>query len=451
MKILKVTLMTVLLLIGTSLVALVAINAFDESLTPQAARYGEPRPPAVPDAENGYYALLALAAGDGEDGEAYAKAWVEEARAAARENRMEARPEAKRAKRSDLCDAAQTSCLTVAAGKAAEVAAQLDAYREDLARYERLIAFRRYEEVLDYPLRVVTQFPPYAEVVKAQRAYVLRAALAAAAGDLEGAVAAIERDIAFQRVMLAGARTLLGKMVACAAYWRDLAFVADLLQRRPAVLAPLRARLQDALKAIDPAALRMSPVVEAEFSFTKHFLKNPTFPEQGGRPHRADEKLLVTLFFKPNASINMEFKRLSALGAAADLPPNEGSSALARLTQEGQEMGLRDYIYNPVGNILTRVAAPTQGADVYNRLRLHDLDAYNRLLGLRVEMMAVDVPPDAVAGFIEKSDVRFHDPYTGKPMIWDAGSKRLGFHARSKSIASRKLFNGEKGWIYLQL
>jgi hypothetical protein len=41
---------------------------------------------------------------------------------------------------------------------------------------------------------------------------VLRAALAAERGDREAAIAAMERDIAFQRVDDDGARTLLGKM-----------------------------------------------------------------------------------------------------------------------------------------------------------------------------------------------------------------------------------------------
>lgn len=450
-RVLKGILLGLLVLIGVPLVALIAINAFDESLTPQAARYGEPRPPAVPDAENGYYALLAIAAGDGEDGAAYAMAWVAEARSAAQENRMELRPEVKRAKRPDLCDATQTSCLAVAVGKAAEVASQLDAYQEDLSRYEKLITFRHYEEVLDYPLRVVTQFPPYGEIVKAQRAYVLRAALAAAAGDLEGAVAAIERDIAFQRVMLRGARTVLGKVLACTNYWRDLAFVADLLQSRPAELAPLRARLQDMMKPIDPAALQVSSAIETEFAFSKQLLKNPVAAQPGDRGAAGSEQLFYQLFYKPNATINREVERFSAMAAAASMPVNQGSAELTRILQSESQMRLRDYFDNPAGNLLRRWAMPEDGSDAYNRLRLYDLDAYNRLLALRVEMMVEGTTADTAGTFVAKSDARFHDPYTGQPMAWDARAKRLGFQAKSRTVAGRKLFNTDRGWVYLQL
>ena len=47
---------------------LIVVNAFDEKPDPEIASYGEPRPPGVPEAENGYYALLALNADDGADG-----------------------------------------------------------------------------------------------------------------------------------------------------------------------------------------------------------------------------------------------------------------------------------------------------------------------------------------------------------------------------------------------
>lgn len=451
MRALKWMLIGALVLGGVPLAALIAINAFDESLTPEAARYGEPRPPAVPDAENGYYALLAIGAGDGEDGAAYAKAWVAEARSAAKENRMELRPEVRRAKRPAVCDAAQTSCVAAAAAQPAGIASQLEAYREDLERYEKLIACRRYEEVLDHPLRVVTQFPPYRYVVSAHQAYVLRAALAAASGDLEGAVAAIERDIAFQRVMLAGARTILGKVLAGANYWRDLAFVTDLLQSHPRELAFLHARLQDVMKPIDPAALQVSSAIETEFALSKQLLRNPVAGQPGDHGAAGSEQLIYKLFYKPNATINREVARFSAMAAATGMPVNQGSAELTRIFQSEAKMQLRDYFDNPAGNLLRRIAMPEDGTDAYHRLRLHDLDAYNRLVGMRVEMMAAGVTADAAGAFVAQSDPRFHDPYTGKPMAWDASARRLGFQAKSKSLVHRKLFNGEKGWIYVQL
>jgi hypothetical protein len=48
------------------------------------------------------------------------------------------------------------------------------------------------------------------------------------------------------------------------------------------------------------------------------------------------------------------------------------------------------------------------------------------------------------------SDARFYDPYTGKPMMWDAASKQLSFKA-SEALAKRTLFNMDKGRVFLRI
>jgi len=451
-KFLKWTAIVLAVLVVAPLAVVIAINAFDESLTPQAASYGEPRSPTVPGDGNGYYALLALSAPDGADGLAYARAWVDEARAAAGANRAEKRPAEKRAKRPPTCDASQASCLAEIKARPDDVKAQLDAYQEDLARYESLLGYQRFEEVLDFPLRVNTGFPPYGPVTGAQRAYVLRAALAAERGDAEAAIAAIERDIAFQRVMMTGARTLLGKVVASADYWRDLAFLSDLMQSRTADVRPHLPRIREMLKASEFPAAGMTAVVESEFAFRKPLLRNPIAPyQEDGTPPSAVEKVAMRLLYKSNATLNREVEHLAAVAAAMDLPVNQGSEALTKILSESGGMTTWEYIDNPVGNILRRVAATEDGKEAYGRLRLHDVRAYSRLVALQAEVLAANIEAERVAAFVAQSDARFHDPYTGKPMEWDAGTKRLSFQAQSQTIRLRKLFNTDKGRVFVQL
>lgn len=83
-------------------------------------------------------------------------------------------------------------------------------------------------------------------------------------------------------------------------------------------------------------------------------------------------------------------------------------------------------------------------------LRLHDLDAFNRLLGLGAEIIAADVSTEGIADFVAKSDARFFDPYTGTPMAWDAESRRLSFKA-SAALAKGKLANMENGRVFLRM
>ena len=427
--------------------AVIANNVFfDDTLDAKAAAAGEPAASSVAEAQNGYLALLAMGAADGADGPAYARAWLAEARAAAKENRAEKTVEVKRAKRPDLCDAAQVSCLAAVQDKADGINAQLEAYKEDLERYERLIAFRAYEEVLDYPFRLDSRFPSYVQVGSAQRAWLVRAALAVQAGKIEDALSAVERDIAFQRVMLGGARTLIGKMVAAANYTRDLAFVADLLQTSTADLKPFAPRLTEMLKPIAPAALRMDAALDTEFGMSKQALKNPAAAGSVGQGS-VYEMIGTRLFYKPNATINKAYASYMRIAEQSRRP-------LAVLARDGQkpdpaseELKFRDYIDNPIGNILLQIATPSFASYA---LRLHDLDAYNRLAGLGAEIIAADVGAEGVADFVAKSDARFYDPYSGKPMAWDAGTRQLSFKA-SDALVRRKLFNMENGRVFLRM
>jgi len=450
-KLIKGIAIAIVALIVLPIAAVLAINAFDESLTPQAASYGEPRAPAVPGTENGYYALLALGAPDGGDGIMYARAWLDESRAAAKDKRLEKRGDEKRAKRPAICDAAQTSCLAAVKDKPDEVREHLEAHREDLARYETLIGFKRYEEVLDYPLRMETGFPQYGSVIGAHRAYVLRAAADAQRGNVEAAVAAIERDIAFQRIMMTGSRTLLGKVVASVDYWRDLAFLSDLMQNRVADVAPHLPRVREMLKSTEFPAAGMSAIVETEFGFRKATLRNPIAPQPDGSEASFVEKAAMKFLYKPNATLNHEAEHLKKVADAMELPVNEGSAVLDKVMLDNAEMTFWDYIDNPVGNILRRVAGPDDTRGAFARLRLHDARAYARLVALQAEILAARVEPDRIGAFVAASDPRFYDPYSGKPMAWDAGAKRLSVEVQSKVTKQRKLLNLDKGRIYAQL
>lgn len=429
------------------------VNAIDVPLSAEAAAMGEPRAAKVAEADNAYLAAIGMGAPDGADSLTYARAWLAEARAAARENRPEKQAEAKRAQRPALCDAAQTSCLAALQDKEESAAAQIAAYGEDLARYEKLLAYRAFEEITDYPFGMESQFPRYAPMGAAQRAWLARAALALHAGRVDEALAMAERDIAFQRLMLTGSRTLVGRMVAAANYTRALSFVADLLQTSLADLKPHAPRLQAMLQPLQPAALNLDELMAGEFGMMKRFLHDPA-----GKGVQADwpEKLRLLLFYKRNATINDAHAFYSGKQQWLRKPPAQ----LAReIRDEVTEVEMKpwDYLYNPMGKILTRVAMPSFSSYA---LRLHDLDAMNRLLGLAAEIVAADVPAEDVGNFVAKAGARFADPYSGKPMTWDAADKRLSTslseaYARDGAGGgakySRKRFNIESGRVFIRL
>jgi hypothetical protein len=443
----KVLLKWVAIAVVAVFLAFVAINLLDEDLDPQAAAYGKPRAAKVPDAENGYYAMLAMDASDGADGAAYAKAWLDEARAAARDGRRPKPPAREQAKRPELCEPRESSCLTAFRGKGGQAAQELEPFREDLARYETLLGFKQFEEVLDYPFGPDSEIPRYAPMARTQRAYLLRVTLDIEAGRVEEGVAALERELAWQRLLLAESRMLISKMVAAAGYWRDLSFIANLLETRSAELARFLPRLRTMLAPIDARALSLAQAVETEFGFAVASYSQISKDREGGWDAES-WYLGGPLLYKPNATTNHLYRYYTALnGSVFGAPAHRVAAEWDAFSAAWHDFRWWRSIYNPVGKILLSVSMPAWND---YPLRLHDLDALSRLVALRVELLASAVMPERVAETVASSDRRFHDPYTGKPMRWDAERKRLYFEAGSKRIKEFK--DGvERGRVFVSL
>ena len=437
-----VALMALLLVL---LAIVIVLNAFDEKLDSRAAAFGEPRKSLVQDENNGYFALLALNANPGEDSMAYARAWVTESRAATMENRPEKRVDRKREQRDEVCDSAQDKCAITTNTETEKARSVLRAYQEDLERYERLLSMRHYEEVLDYRLRVSSALPPYKYFIETQKAYLMCAAVFAQSGDMGGALAAISRDLAFQRVMLAGTRTIHGQAIAATAYTRNLAAIFELLRDRklqvPLHLPILRAMLQP----IDATSLQVSKGLEPEFATAKSLLRNPLARSREDRPVSSSDRVAIWLFYKRNATTNRAYEKFMAAATPTSMSAQLLVQDRKAVEQSKQHRNLWNYVNNPIGNRVIDAVTP----DFRDfALRLHDLDAFNRLLGLWVECVAAGTSHENAEKFIANADQRFHDPYTGKPMQWDAEKKRIFFDAQG-NFAKNKMAGMNNGGVFV--
>ncbi len=449
-KLLKWLGLAILVLVVLPLLVWIVWNAFDDKLDPKAAAYGAVRAAAVPDAENGHFAVIGMSAPDGADAIDYGKAWVAEARAAARENRPEKREEVKRAKRPALCDPIKTSCIVLAREKPEEAAAQLNAFREDFGRYDKLLQYKRYEEVLDYVVRVDAILPNYGGMTETQRAYLLRIAAAVNAGNVEAGLEMLERELAFQRVLLGGTQSLLGKMLANSLYARDLAFIADLLQQHGVQLRPYSARLAAMAPPLDRAALKLDTVMEGEYRWVMTAFQDSFAARKGiGIFGGIIETAGAGFFYKKNATVNKAYEIYSAMGTAS-LAPADGFAEAWKKVPTAEQMwrfAFWDFFDNPVGKILLGVGMPAFDGYV---LRMHDLDAINRLVGLRIALLDAGVDADDVQTFVAKADARFYDPYTVKPMVWDAAARRLSVKI-SEHTVKRQYGFVDKGRAFVPL
>lgn len=441
-----------LVLVVLPLAVWIGWNAIDEKLDPKAAAFGAVRAPAVPDDENAHFPVIGMSAPDGADAVEYGKAWVAEARAAARENRGEKRAEVKRAKRPAMCDPVKASCVTAAREKPTEASTQLNAYREDFERYEKLLRYKRYEEVLDYVVRVDAMLPNYGGLSETHRAYLMRVAVAIGAGDIEEGLTLLEQELQFQRMLLGGTRSLLGKMLVNTLYVRDLAFIADLLQQHGEQLKPHAARLAAMAPPLDPFALKLDAVIAGEYRWITKAIQDPrsagkNFGDVGGFG-----SILETggmgLFYKKNATLNKAYSIYSAMGEASLAPADGFADAWKKVSvvENVWRPGLWDFFDNPVGKILLGMGMPQLDGYV---LRMHDMDAINRLVGLRIAMLEAGVALENVQTFVEKADARFYDPYVKKPMAWDVAARRLSVKV-SEFTVKRQYGFVDKGRAFLQ-
>jgi hypothetical protein len=82
------------------------------------------------------------------------------------------------------------------------------------------------------------------------------------------------------------------------------------------------------------------------------------------------------------------------------------------------------YLYNPIGKILSGVAAST--GDEYIK-SMCDLQGMTAIVGLQMSLGAERVGDDRIADFVTQSAAVYGDPYTGRPLEWHQSGRSLSF------------------------
>lgn len=135
------------------------------------------------------------------------------------------------------------------------------------------------------------------------------------------------------------------------------------------------------------------------------------------------------------------------MGAASLAPASHFPDAWRKVPAVPRFSEYWDFFDNLVGKMMMNIAMPSYDGFVR---RIHDLDAFNRLVGLRIEMLAADVSAAGAQVFVEKSAVRFCDPHSAKPVMWDAASKRLSVPVSEDTVKRKYIFiDKERAFVQL--
>jgi hypothetical protein len=90
-----------------------------------------------------------------------------------------------------------------------------------------------------------------------------------------------------------------------------------------------------------------------------------------------------------------------------------------------------DAIYNPFGKAIVAIGT-TDWSDY--TASMHDRDAILRLVAAQALIVARRASNADVPKVLAQAGSRYHDPYTGAPMRWDAARGELYFEPKSERI-----------------
>lgn len=403
-KLIKWSIATLLLLIALFFM----LNQFDEKLQPEAELLLKPRQTQIPPEKNAYFSLIGLAAPSGVS----AASWglkISQSNASQDKQPAAAKP---------LCDLEEHHCLRIAR----QYPQQL---QDALLKQQELTA--RYLSARQLPQFVEDGINPYPNFSAAFRAQTLRHAqigLWAAAGQMDAVWAELAEDMAFQRRNLAGAQTLIGKMVSLSALQRDYVLLADLVHEQP------DARASALLTPLTPAEQDMLPAIQHEFRLASNDLrafKYDLMREESGQTASWMDFIRAPLMehlLLRNATINRVYQLEQADEALARALPTDFAHKRAEaqaLTARFAVVNWRN-VYNPVGKWLIDYGR----ADYHRYIRRPvELDAFLRLLTLQQQIISLDISANDIPHFLASSATELHDPFTGQAVAWDAVHREL--------------------------
>lgn len=431
--------------------AIIAVNAFDEELSAEAKALTAP-PQALPAGDDSAYVLfLGLDAPAGEDQRGWglkvlASLRAQDASAAGSEK---APPVLKSAplvegKVARWCNPAAHSCM---AAVPADSIALLKEHALALERYRTMQAQPSYVE-LYVPDRLESAYPSYAPLIGGQAVSLLAMAVAANAGNIRAALDGLEREMAFHRRMADGSRTLLGKMVANSLLARDLLFLSDLMHEKRDALGPHLDRIAILLRPLSAAERSLATAYRADSaSFARYMLTIDRERIARDAGSSAWWRNFAAVGYQRNATANLVAEQLQEILAVDEAPASRYEQAAAtyraRLSQAEQASGLKTFV-NPTGRILVNVAAPDR-SDYTGRM--HDLHALFALVGLQRALYAEGrLTPEAVVDALaDPAYVAYGNPYTGKPMAYDAQSGTLSFAPASGAAWAAELRKRRNG------
>lgn len=440
-------------------VAVAVYNSFDEELTLEAQAILRPLPMGKVEELNGYIAFLGVSAPKDEDqiawGRTAAKAYMTQGQPGFTRTLTWQKeitgPLVASNKATQWCRQEEFDCLPVARERSAELDKELadETNALYLKRYRKMREAPQFREI-EIGYDPAALWPSYFPVLHGASLARLDTALKFNAGDYEGAVAELEREVSFHRRVVAGNHSLIATLIATAVMNRDLLFVSELLRTGGAPLAPYRPRLQ-ALAAPQLGARVLAEAFAREAQMGLTFARDM---RQNMQAKRADTAMAIGLedelgapiawvlswFVKPNETVNLMAGAHAIEAAVLAAPASGYDAALAKARSERKALldpldngPWYSELRNPVGKMVMLANSPEPFLARY-AAKVHDLDALARMVDLQATLADRGITePAAIAAFVVGEGSKSHpDPFTGRAFAFDPATRQLSFKPRGK-------------------
>lgn len=436
----------------------VAINAFDENLSPEVKRLLQAPQNPLRDEENLYLALMGFYALPGESPIAVGKARVaaDDLRATALAKdpqeavailqKKDDNPKLAMVGNIDFCQPLGKSCWTAVQDHQEEIGRSLKANAVLYRRYLELHRCRGYYETETPSYSMFTPFPP----LDVHRLFLANTALriktAKSTQEKADALADLYNDVATWRRMLTGVGPVVSRLLAAASLHGDLLLLGDLIADPNVDIEALDHEVEAVLALVEDDDWKLSGVFAYEFrvaaSLTdqtrKWMAASPPLPAPDTAPWWAVfAGRLENYFYKLNATDNLrarqmlELQRLADSGAGEFLAERDAYRHWVTTNFDG---GLK-YAYNPAGRHLI-----AQFADAYTvyPLRAYDIQALLRLVRLGYEIRRQKLSAVEVAPFMRAHPQWSTHPVDGQTFAWDATERAMAMQPLGRSRGDRR-------------
>ncbi len=434
-----VVIAAVVLLVVMALAAWYLINIPDRPLDPGLTQALQQHHDTVPPQDNLFFALLAFDSNNADDinqqGQAIYAAYL--ARRAADpkssvtfDNAVPVVRQAFVADRTGLCGRR---------GKPEDCVERAIAHPEDLRRLitDNRLFLDRYDSVAGYT-RLQDPVPPtmnaslasWLPFILGKRLYLTDIALQVGAGHVDQAVARLGPDIAFTRRLLAQADILLiDKMILAASLIDSLEVVSDLVRTQPlsdsqyAQLSMVLAPLTDDERSMVGPLLREFGFFSAMTGDLENSKNAPGLASSSPAGGSVVAGELTFHFIKFNSTLNAQWRVLTEKKALSLGSCTKFLSGETAFKSHGA-MSLGSFVYNPIGNMLSGIPAPT-GIEYMHSLC--DLDGMIRIVALQLQARKQLVNDEQLTQFAVNGGARYANPFTGQPMHVDVFRKTIDF------------------------